>query len=1251
MRRLLLLLVLALGSLAATAPSIAAQTVDVIRGRVVGNDSLPLENVTVTVTSISGNVNRTARTDRNGRYTVTFPGGDGDYLVSMNILGYAAKRFEIKRAADEDILIADAKLTKVGAVLDQVKVTAAREKVARTDASPPDISGTERTITNAGFPPDMMGDLAAMAASLPGVNLVPGQDGGANGFSVLGLGADQNNSTLNGLNFGGSGLPRDASVLSGLVTSPYDVSRGGFSGGQFSLRTRPGSNFIARTMSTTVDAPQLQWSDRAARSLGQEYSNLSLGGLVSGPLIFDKAFYNIAYQLGHRSSDLLTLLNTDATGLQTSGVAVDSARRFVNLLQNGRVPTTVSGLPNNKIGDSGSLFGSIDFTPPTSNSGQSFNVTFNGSWNKQDPVTGLTTSIATAGGDRTFFNGGIQGRHSGYFTLRGIGILTETSGGINASNNQGAPFADLPGGRVRVNSLFADGTNSVQNLTFGGNQFLGTSSKTTSISALNTLSWFSANNKHRLKLTSELRRDDNAQDQTINRLGTYSYNSLAELQAGIPASFTRSLSPRTRNSSIMIGALSLGDSWRKSSDFQLQYGVRLDGNVFLNGPAYNADVDRLFGVRNDRAPNGIFVSPRVGFSYTYGTAAQIGAFEGAFRGPRAVVRGGVGIFQNSQNAGLIGSAIDNTGLPSAVQQLICIGPAVPIPDWGSFVDLSRIPTTCANGSSGTFFSNGAPNVTLFAKDFAPPRSLRSNLQWNGPILGNRFNATLEGTYSYNTKQSSFIDLNFAPTQRFVLNNENGRPVYVLGSSIVPLTGAIAAGDARVAQTFGRVSQQTSDLNSESRQVSFRLSPSTFSTNFGWSASYVYGNVREQYRGFTSTAANPLDVAWGRASSDSRHQIVYNLQYNAFDFVRFSWNGQFRSGSPFTPTVAGDINGDGYSNDRAFIFSPTSGNDALLASGMQSLLSGGSAVARACLNKQLGRIADRNSCQGPWTSTANLSISLNPLKFRLPQRATLSFNVSNPLGAADLLLHGEGKLRGWGQQPFVDQSLLYVRGFDPATNRYKYEVNQRFGATSLSTNVTRAPVVFQMLLRYDIGPTRERQLLTQNLDRGRTTRGTKTAEPTLKAQFGNGGVPNPMATMLRDQDTLKLTADQADSLASMNRRYTVRLDSIWSPIMKQFSLLPDRYDHDRVYDQYRRAREASIDLLITLSPTISQLLTAEQRRRLPSFVSSTLDKQYLSSIRSGTAGGGFGFGGGGGGGGGGQFVGGGGGGGQQVIIMR
>jgi len=244
-----------------------------------------------------------------------------------------------------------------------------------------------------------------------------------------------------------------------------------------------------------------------------------------------------------------------------------------------------------------------------------------------------------------------------------------------------------------------------------------------------------------------------------------------------------------------------------------------------------------------------------------------------------------------------------------------------------------------------------------------------------------------------------------------------------------------------------------------------------------------------------------------------------------------------------------------------------------------------------------------------------------LKFRMPQRATLSLQIGNPLGAADLLLHGNNNLRGWGQFSFPDPNLLAVRGFDPVTQRYSYDVNQRFGSTLPALTAVRAPVTVTAMMRFDLGPTRERQALTQQLDRGRSTRGQKAPEPMLRAIYGTGGgIMNPLSTILRQADTLELTGPQADSIATLNRWYVVRLDSIWSPLAKYFAALPDNYDRDDAYRKYQRAREASVDMLIRIAPDIKQLLTPAQRRKLPSYVASYLDTRYLASIRSGTAGG-------------------------------
>ncbi len=1191
-----------------------AQSVDVIRGRVIGPDSVPIQNAQVTATTLSGNVNRTARTDRQGRYTITFPNGEGDYMMTFAALGFAARRFEVKRVADEDVLIADARLQRVNAVLDAVEVVGQRDRVRRNDQQP-DVSGTERTVATTEVPANLMGDLAAMAATLPGVTPATADDG-SNGYSVLGLGADQNNTTLNGMNFGGSNLPRDAAITTSLVTSPYDVSRGGFSGAQLSIRGRAGSNFLTRTMSLNYDNPAFQWTDAAARTLGQEFGNASLGGGISGPLVFDRTFYSMSYQLGRRTNDFSTLASADAAGLQAAGVSKAATDTLFTTLATPSmlVPVTkgAATLRDTRYGDNGSIFGQVDFTSPTATSGQAFNLTYNGSWGRQSPAGGSVTETPAFGGDRTNWRYGAQGRHSSYF---GIGILTETSAGFSQSKNYADPFLDLPAGRVRVNSTFDDGGTGVQTLSFGGSQSLNSTQGATSTQIQNQMSWFSANNKHRLKLTSELRYESSDFESSFNTLGTFTYNSLADLQANAPASFSRTLSPRTREIKQAVEGLSLGDSYRRTPNLNFTYGVRMDATQFLTTPNLNPSLDTLYDLKNDNLPSAIYFSPRAGFSWTYGTSSQIASFAGAQRGPRAVVRGGIGLFQNLPQPGSVGSALDNTGLPSAVQQIQCVGSATPVPAWNTYGNASNIPMTCAGGPS--VFGSSAPNVSAFADNFVSPRSVRSNLNWSGPTLRNRFNTSVDLTASWNLNQSSNIDRNFANVQQFTLPGEANRPVFVPTSSISASSGQIAPGAARFSPRYSRVSELVSDLRSESYQATFRLSPLSFNNNFSWSAWYVYSAIREQVRGFSSTVSNPLDVRWGRSAAGP-HQIGYSLGYNFFDFVRINWNGQFRSGSRFTPMVAGDVNGDGSFNDRAFVF-PVSTADTAVANGMNAILSNGSAAAKECLRSQLGSLAGRNTCTAPWSSNANMSISFNPLKVRMPQRASLVFQLNNPLYAADLLMHGSAKLKGWGQQNFPDNQLLYVRGFDAPTQTFKYEVNRRFGATNPASSAFRTPVTLTMALRFDVGPTREKQMLTQQLDRGRRTQGNKAPELLIRAMFGNGGIPNPMAALLRDQDTLKLTPTQADSIATMNRGYLIKLDQIWTPIVKEFAVLPDTFEHDEAYHRYIVARRKTVDLMKQLAPTVKDLLTDEQYRRIPPFVATYLDTRYLATIRSGTAG--------------------------------
>src|SRR5689334_22869846 len=162
-----------------------------------------------------------------------------------------------------------------------------------------------------------------------------------------------------------------------------------------------------------------------------------------------------------------------------------------------------------------------------------------------------------------------------------------------------------------------------------------------------------------------------------------------------------------------------------------------------------------------------------------------------------------------------------------------------------------------------------------------------------------------------------------------------------------------------------------------------------------------------------------------------------------------------------------------------------------------------------------------------------------------------------------------------------------------------------------------------MLRFDLEPTHERQALTQMLERGRTLPGTKQPEQMLKV-FGPIGITNPMAMILRQADTLELTPQQADSIAVLNRNFSIKVDSVWTPVAKFLAALPDRYDQGEAYDRYRLARETTLDALVKVAPLVKSLLTPPQYRKLPSYVSAFLDPRFIASVRSGTQGGGLGM---------------------------
>ena len=289
--------------------------------------------------------------------------------------------------------------------LDAVRVTAGRERPGRNDNGQ-DIGGREQTLNTNNVPIDILGDLAAMAATLPGVTLIPDANGGASGFSVLGLGADQNNITLNGLNFGGTDLPRDATTQTRVTTSSFDPSRGGFSGAQIALRTNSGTELPdavaapdGRRAESAVHRPDRPPARPAVHEPAAERqrgrSVLVRQGVL---LVLVAGRPPLQYAAGS--------LNTDPLALERVGVSADSVQRLLSTLASLNIPTSTSAIPDRP--SHAERLVPLELRLRAVGHAQ-LHVTMNGRWQGQDATNLNTLAVPVHGGDTRSYGGTLQG--------------------------------------------------------------------------------------------------------------------------------------------------------------------------------------------------------------------------------------------------------------------------------------------------------------------------------------------------------------------------------------------------------------------------------------------------------------------------------------------------------------------------------------------------------------------------------------------------------------------------------------------------------------------------------------------------------------------------------------------------------------------------------------------------------------------------------------------------------------------------
>lgn len=1205
---------------------------DILTGQITGPDGKPLQGVKVEATSIETGVSRNRTTNGEGRFTILFPDGGGSYRMTAKYLGMAQVTGTLARQADEDRLIWSVRMSTVPQQLQAVVVRGNNPSAGNERPGP---GSVERVMSGEQLNrlPIDPNDPAAIAALTPGVVATSATDTSASAFSVAGQRTDQNQITLDGLSFlAGGGVPTEAVRRMSVVTNTYDVARGQFTGGQINTTTRGGTNDVSGSFAYALRDPNLEWStgDQEGSSFASGYTQHQLSGGVGGPLIHDKLFLFGAFQVRRRIDPLLVLTQADPTTLARLGTQPDSAARFIQLVQQFGLPLELPSIPSDRLSDNGVGIVRMDY-----HVNENHSLMLRGNWTGAFNQAFRTSPFALA----THAGNEHRGGGGGMLSLSSLfgNYINELRASYSVNDNSTAGYLVDPEGRVQVSSALGDSTVSVSNLQFGGNAGMPTDGLNNQFEGSDELSWMSDDASHRFKLGLLANVTGFSSLNANNLYGTFTFNSLDDFANNRPAMFTRTLAETNRSGAMNNGAIYLGDTWRQSRALQVTYGVRAEGTNFTGKPRTNPVVLQEFGRNTADFPSEVHASPRVGFTWMFGLAPQngepsgpqggfggggfgrggrggFGGFggRGGFGGPQNVqqpyiVRGGIGEFRGRSPFSLFQSALNATGLASGESQLVCVGPAVPVPDWQAYLsDPSSVPSQCAQGTQpNPAFATRKPNVTVFESDFGAPRAWRGSLGVSHRFH-TRYGWSVDYSYALGTNLYGVKDLNFDETPRFALAGEGNRPVYVDPSAIVAQTGAVSLMGSRRDSNFAQVFDVSSGMRSHTSQITASLNGiSRF--NIVWNLAYTFMRSTDQTSfsggsaaaGFnqTITGADPNVIPFSTSDLERRHSIVGQLTWLARSWLDITSTIRFTSGQPYSPRVGSDINGDGARNDLAYVFDPTKLDatnplDSALANGMQRLLTSGPQDVRDCLRAQLGKIATRNSCTTGWSQMLDFQANLRPwLGASLQRRLTISVAAINPLAGIDQLMHGADNLRGWGQPFRADPTLLYVRGFDPNSKQFVYQVNERFGDNPASRTAIRIPFQLALTARLQVGPDRQRQMM----------------EGMLRALNGGGGLdvraivsrvaPNPVQRIIDLKDTLQLTPQQVLKLNLIADTLAARNDSLAASLQAEVDKTKGS-DLASLFPTLRPKLQEARNNYLAAIKSAQAVLTPEQWKQLP-----------------------------------------------------
>ncbi len=438
----------------------------------------------------------------------------------------------------------------------------------------------------------------------------------------------------------------------------------------------------------------------------------------------------------------------------------------------------------------------------------------------------------------------------------------------------------------------------------------------------------------------------------------YDFNALVSAEAGLPF----------KGENIDLGQLGIyaQDEFLVSKNFNLTYGLRVDFPMYFTDP-----VDNPFSIRlnlldeNDRtervdqsnlAGTKPLFSPRIGFNWDV-------------TGDRSTqLRGGTGIFTGRVPFVWVGNVISNPGNNPNL-----------------FPGIQNVPAS--HRTSDDSILQQSFDLNAMVDDFKWPQVWNTNvaidqkLPWN--MLG-----TLEFLYG---KDINAIFMRNADLVRPVRNLPDGRPFF----------GGVGSNELN--SFFPGSGEGVYVIDNTSAGWNFNFTAQlrkTFDFGLFGSLAYSYTDARNKHK-TTEIASvlfqenpvqgDPNDPELSFAEFNQRHRIVGGANYRhewskslATSFGLFlevaEGNAFLNGGNRFSVLYAGDVNGDGFSNDLIYIPRDATNPNEILFDDKP----GATAAQQAqdfeafirqddYLNSHRGEIAERFGLINPWYSNIDLRI--------------------------------------------------------------------------------------------------------------------------------------------------------------------------------------------------------------------------------------------------------------------------------------